>query len=643
MMLIQGMLDGLRPPPRLLPTEWADQHRYLSSKASAEPGRWRTSRTPYLAEIMDNFAPYSPVQEVVFMKGAQIGATEVLYNIMGFYIDIDPCPILAVMPTEGTAKKNTKLRFQPMVDASPTLLKKVGVGKSRKASNTLQQKDFPGGAIVFGGANSAASLRSLPIRVLLLDELDAYPSDLDGEGSPVELAKARTSTFANKKVAYVSTPTDEDNSLIEAYFKASDQRYYHVPCPHCGTMQALEPENLVYDSSQKMIQEAHYQCAGCDELIEERYKTKMLALGEWVVTNPVMASKLRRGYHLNSLYSPYGWKSWREIAQQIVDAERENSDEKRKVVVNTVFGRTVKNKSITPKPQVLFDRAGGYRRGEVPEEVAMLTCGVDVQKDRLELEIVGWGDRRQSWSIDYIEIPGETDQPQVWDNLTRILYRTWTRKDGVELGLSKMAVDSGYNTQHVYNWCRLHPMSLVIAVKGSSNTRQTSILRKGTAVDVDNTGRKIDDVSFWNLGVDMLKAEVYGHLNAELNPDASKPMGWCFFPGGYALEYYRMLCAEKRVLQKDNKGYTRWYWQKIRPRNEAFDCRVYARAAAHLAGVDRWNARDWESERRNGYVPPKPANLEKLMMTPIVEHAPEPLVRTPKPPRKRRKSSFWEK
>ena len=230
--------------------------------------------------------------------------------------------------------------------------------KTRSSSNTMTQKSFPGGAIIFGGANSPASLRSLPIKVLLMDEIDAYPPDLDGEGSPVELAKTRTSTFgSSKKIAYVSTPTDEDTSLIAEYFKASDMRYYHVPCPHCGLMQRLVWARMIYDSEVREIKDVKYQCVGCEELIEERHKSKMLAQGVWTVTNPEAASKTRRGYHLSSLYSPLGWKSWADIANQVETAERENDDAKRKVVVNTVFGETTKNKSITPKPQRLYDRA----------------------------------------------------------------------------------------------------------------------------------------------------------------------------------------------------------------------------------------------------------------------------------------------
>ena len=637
---LNGFFDGLRPPPRLTPTQWADKHRVLSSKASAEPGLWRTSKTPYLAEIMDNFDAHSPVKEVIFQKGAQIGATEVLYNIMGYFIDVNPGPILSVMPTLGMSEQNTKMRFSPMVEASPTLLEKVGKGKTRSSSNTMTQKSFPGGAIIFGGANSPASLRSLPIKVLLMDEIDAYPPDLDGEGSPVELAKTRTSTFgSSKKIAYVSTPTDEDTSLIAEYFKASDMRYYHVPCPHCGLMQRLVWARMIYDSEVREIKDVKYQCVGCEELIEERHKSKMLAQGVWTVTNPEAASKTRRGYHLSSLYSPLGWKSWADIANQVETAERENDDAKRKVVVNTVFGETTKNKSITPKPQRLYDRAGGYARGEIPDGAAILTAGVDVQKNRLEVEVVGWGYMGRSWSIDYHEIPGDTTQPHVWDELTRLLYRTWTRPDGRELGLSKMAVDSGYNTVQVYDWCRRHSSALVMAIKGQDNSKQSTILRASQAVDLTGNGKKIAGVGLWTIGVDLIKSGVYVKLNQDLDSQGTPPSGYCHFPDGYPMEYYNMLCAERRVARKDTRGYLKWTWEKLRPRNEAFDCRVYARAAVHLVGVDRWAESDWDVEMRTGYTPPKPSNMDLVYLTKPDMREPEPAVKKAK--KRRRPSSHW--
>ena len=603
---LAGLYDGLRPPERVTPSEWADRYRFLSSKASAEPGRWKTSRTPYLREPMDCFDNYSPVEEVVFMKGAQIGATEALYNIMAYYIDVAPGPILSVMPTESTSKKNTRLRFNPMVAATPRLSEKIGASKSRDASNTIHQKDFPGGAIIFGIATSAPSLRSLPIRVLLMDEIDGYPNDVAGEGSPVNLAVVRTTTFSNRKIAYTSTPTEEDTSKIAAEFENSDQRYYHVPCPHCGSFQKLVWSQIRYDETARRITDATYECIDCGEQIEERFKTQMFAAGEWVPENPALLSKTRRGYHLSGLYSPHGWQSWAQLAQKYETAKRENSDEKMRVFINTALGETVKTVSVTPKPQRLYDRAGGYARGTLPQEAALLTAGVDVQQQRIEAEVVAWSDRGQSWSIDYYILHGDTTQPEVWAQLTRVLYRTWKRPDGREIGLSKMAVDSGYNTQEVYNWCRHHSPALVMAVKGQDHTKQSTMIRASQAVDVTGSGKKIPGVGLWTIGVDLIKSEVYAKLLLELNADGEYPIGYCHFPDGYPLDYYKMLCAERREARKDSKGYLRYSWVKTQPRNESFDCRVYARAAVHLVGVDRWTAEDWRQEHEQGYTPPNP-------------------------------------
>ena len=217
--------DGLRPDPTLTVSAWADRHRVLSPRGANEAGPWRTSRTPYLKEIMDHLSPSHPCQRVVFMKGAQTGGTEAGNNFLGYVIHHAPGPMLAVQPTVELAKRFSQQRVEPLIEASPMLRERVAPARSRDCGNTVLSKTFPGGILVLTGANSAVGLRSMPARYLFLDEVDAYPPSADEEGDPVALAEARTRTFAwRRKVFLVSTPTIKGTSRIEREYEASDQR-----------------------------------------------------------------------------------------------------------------------------------------------------------------------------------------------------------------------------------------------------------------------------------------------------------------------------------------------------------------------------------------------------------------------------------
>ena len=272
-----AFLEGLTPDPLLTVSEWSDRYRYLSQRASAEPGRWRTSRTPYLKEIMDCLSATSPVQVVTFIKGAQLGGSEAGSNWIGYIVDYAPGPIMNVQPTVEMAKRNSKQRIEPLIQDSPRLREKIKPSRSKDSGNTILAKEFPGGLLVMTGANSAVGLRSLPARYLFLDEVDAYPGDVDGEGDPVALAEARARTFARRKILKVSTPTIQGRSRIESSYEQSDQRKYHVPCPHCGHYQDLIWSRVKWEKEKP--QTAVYQCSGCEQPIQEHHKTEMLANG----------------------------------------------------------------------------------------------------------------------------------------------------------------------------------------------------------------------------------------------------------------------------------------------------------------------------------------------------------------------------
>ena len=334
----KGFSDGIRPDPVLSCSEWADRHRFLSQRASAEPGRWLTSRTPYLRELMDCMSSADPTERVVFMKGAQVGGTEAINCAIAYWIDASPGPILAVSPSLEMAKRNSRTRIDPMIDECPRLKEKVRDPKSRDSGNSMFQKLFPGGVLVLAGSNSAASLRSMPARFCVFDELDAAPGDLDGEGSPLDLAEARTRTFKRRKVMVVSTPTLANRSPIEREFLNGDMRFFQVPCVHCGTYQKLVWEQLKWVDDDPDT--TRYVCEHCGGHLDEHHKTAMLDAGQWVAENPEASF---RSYHLSSLYSPLGWFSWKNCVEAYLKAKR--SEAALKVFTNTILGLTYAEKS----------------------------------------------------------------------------------------------------------------------------------------------------------------------------------------------------------------------------------------------------------------------------------------------------------
>jgi phage terminase large subunit GpA-like protein len=583
---VPALREGFRPDPLLAVSEWADQHRYLSQRASAEPGRWRTNRTPYLQEIMDSLGATSSTEKVVFVKGAQVGGTEAGNNWIGYTIDLTPAPMLVIQPTVDIAKRFSRQRLQPLIDETPRLREKVKPARERDSGNSVLSKEFPGGIVLLAGANSAAGLRSMPIARLFADEVDAYPGDVEGEGDPIALAEARTRTFSRRKILLVSTPTIAGTSRIWREWELSDQRRYHVPCPHCGAHQPIAWDRIRYDDNDPSIPPV-LMCEHCGTGIEERYKPRMLAEGQWIPENPDSAV---RGYHLSSLYSPLGWFSWGDAVRMWREAQ--NSQDQLRVFVNTVLGEVWAERGDAPEWEQLYRRRENYDIATVPAGGLVLTAGVDVQSDRIELEVVAWGPGLESWSVEYVVIQGDTASAAPWAELARQLERTYPRQDGGELPVSKVCVDTGYNTATVYAWCRQQPASRVLPIKGRDAL--TTILGTPSSVDVNVRGKTIKGgVRLWPVGVSVAKTELYGWLRQEPPLSAAEPFprGFCHFPQ-YGEEYFQMLTAEELQMRLV-KGFRRYDWVKTRPRNEALDCRVYARAAATAMGLDRWPAERW--------------------------------------------------
>lgn len=595
--LLRAWSRGIRPDPDLTVSEWADKHRWLSSRASAEPGRYRTARTPYMREIMDALSPASPVQRVVFMKAAQVGATEAGNCFIGFVMHHAPGPMLAVQPTVELAKRNSRQRIDPLIEESPELRERIKPARSRDAGNTMLSKEFAGGILIMTGANSAVGLRSTPARYLFLDEVDAYPASADEEGDPVSLAEARSLTFAHRRKALlISTPTIRGLSRIEREFEASDQRRYYVPCPHCGQEQWLRFERLRWNKGQP--ETAEYHCEGCEASIAEHHKTAMLAAGEWRATAQ-SSDPHTVGYHLSALYSPIGWLSWARIARAWEAAQ--GNDEAMRAFRNTILGETWFETGEAPDWQRLAERREEWKPSTVPAGGMFLTAGADVQKDRIEVDVWAWGRGLESWLIDHIVLEGGPGDPACWHKLSDLLGRTWQHASGTAMTIARLAIDTGYETSAVYGWARQVGFGQVAPVKGLEGFNRASPVSGPTYVDATIGGKRLRrGARLWTVATSTFKTETYRFLRQdrptpeEIAAGASFPAGTVHLPGWADSEWLKQLTAEQLVTVKTKRGFTKLEWQKLRERNEALDCRVYARAAAWILGADRWSNARWD-------------------------------------------------
>ena len=553
--------EATRPDPLRSIPEWADECRYLDSSASPEPGLWRTDRVPYLREIMECLSPHSEVQICALMCSAQIAKTEAGINMIMHSIDDSPGPCMIVQPREIDAENFTKIRLKRSFNASPTVREKVRSGDD---DPTLTLFTFPGGVLKLVGAQSAAGLRSMPVRRVFFDELDGAPDNVEGEGDPVELVMARTQNFPNRKVYICSTPTYHGASKIQREYELGDQRLYHVPCPLCGSFQLLQWERVRYERENPAG--AWLQCEHCDGRIENHHKTWMLARGEWRPTNPDRTDKLRRSYHISALYAPHGWISWGDIANKVQKSKGDPNKERS--VANLVFG--IPYKPETGAGLSADDLAGGATDwgANVPGKVCLLTAGVDTQDDRLAVEIVGWGIGEESWSLAYLEIEGDPELPNVWAELDRVLDADYRRDDGVILNVAMTCVDSaGHRTAAVYDYTKRRRDRPRLAIVGRSNP--DSMFRPIFAAKARRSQR--GRAKFYVVGTDTAKEQIYGRLGFS----KGQP-GYCHFPKGRPKSYFEGLVCERFELTRRGRK----AWKKPDgARNEPLDCRVYACAA----------------------------------------------------------------
>tara|TARA_R110000824_G_scaffold44389_1_gene129140 strand:+ start:1695 stop:3488 length:1794 start_codon:yes stop_codon:yes gene_type:complete len=547
-----------RPPPTLKISEWADSHRRLSPESSAEAGKWYTTRAEYQREIMDTFNDPN-IQRIVVMSSSQVGKTELVLNAIAYYMDQDPSPLLVVQPTLAMAQSFSKDRLAAMIRDSKKIKDLVADARSRDSSNTVLHKKFPGGHLSLVGSNSAAGLASRPIRILLLDEVDRYELSAGSEGSPTDLAIARTKTFWNRKIYMCSTPTIKGISKIEAAFEESDKRYFMVPCPECEVKQRLLWKNVVWDEDKP--ETAHYVCQECGSVINESKKPWMLKHGEWQATETSIDTA---GFHISELYSP--WSTWASMAINFLEAKK--MPEMLKTFINTSLGESWEEQGDGVEHEGLLAKRLNYDPLTLPEDILVATCGVDTQKDRLEAQVMGWGQNYEAWVIEYKVFWGDPNGVNVWNELDLYLKSRFKTESGRSISIAATCCDSGgHHTNMVYAFTKPRQGRRIFAIKGASVAGKP-IVSKPSYVGKTQT-------ALYTVGTDTAKENIFARLNAE---DGHETL---HFPMDLEEEYFKQLTAEKRIT-KWIRGRKTLAWKQIRPRNEALDVTVYNFAAIYI-------------------------------------------------------------
>lgn len=562
------------PPAILTLSEWADLYAYVPPEAGAFPGKFLTESAEYQRGIQDAITDPT-IETIVQMMCSQSGKTQIQLNTVGYYSHHEPSPILFVQASEGEAEKFSKNRVAKMIRSTPVLRKLFPSPRARDSGNTLLNKEFPGGVLVLAGANAPAGLASMPVRILEMDEVDRYPESAGTEGDPVDLAMRRTSTFWNKKHILASTPGIKNLSRIEKAEEDSDRRRYFVPCPHCGTMQQLLWTRLQYTQEKGVengrVLEIFYACVeGCE--IRERSKHEMIRQGEWRAT-AVSRDGKTAGFHLNALYPP--WLRWTDLVNEWLAAK--TSLERRKTFINTRLAETWEIRGKGANIHELEKRKAAENYAELlPAGVLFLTAGADVQDDRLEVSIWGWGMDEQRWVIDHQIFRGDPSLPEVlegklnplspWAALESYLRRAWDHELGARMTVSCALVDSGgHHTARVYAFCKKHQARRWFAIVGRSGIGKTLVSR--------GSEQGPSHAMLYTVGTDTAKEDVYTSFNV-----AAPGAGYTHFSANLEPEYFRQVSSEQLVKVKRD-FVTTLRWIKKGDRNEALDCAVYARAA----------------------------------------------------------------
>ena len=586
--------QALQPLPNLTVSDWADAYRRLSAEASAEPGRWRTDRAPYQREIMNAFT-VARVWKIVVMSASQIGKSDIMNNVIGRYSHLAPAPIMMIQPTIEMAQDYSKSRIAPMIRDTKVLCEIYRDVKTRETGNTILSKIFPGGRLIMGGANSPAGLASRPIKILLADEVDRFPDSAGTEGDPVDLAAKRMTTFWDKRLGLFSTPTIAGESRIaDEYLQGTQEEWQHE-CPNCHEYHLLTHRQMVTDHQTKTdkkgnkhatVYSVKWRCPECGFSFTEEQMRR--APQKYVAQNASALSKGVRSFFVNCWASP--WLTWAAVMQEWLEAE--GDPEREKVVVNTRFGEPYERKGAFDSTDAFLQRREPYN-AELPDGVLILTAAVDVQDNRLEYEICGWGKGEECWGIKKGIILGVPENPEVWAALDEQLDREYRFKNGTGLIVPRTFIDSGgHYTKEVYAYSLRRLARQCFAVKGAS-TAGVPIIHKYAKVTTIR-GRTIPLVligtdSGKQYVMDRLSISVPGpkYFHFPLDKQENEAVSEILWNRGYDDIYFRGLIAEQKVARKKN-GRVVWQWENIAKdkRNEPLDLRVYNLACLHSMNVD---------------------------------------------------------
>ena len=542
-------------------SEWADQNRVLSSETSASPGKWVTYS--FQKEMMDAFSD-PLVEQVVIMSGSQLGKTEILLNVLGYHIDLDPSPIMIIQPTLTMAGTFSKNRITPMIRDSKKLSNKVKDPRSRDSGNTVYSKSFTGGSLDLIGSNSPSSASSRPVRILLCDEVDRY-STATTEGDIIGLGKRRTSNFFNRKIGMVSTPTIKGNSRIQQFYEQGDQRKFYVRCPDCNDETLLEWKDVHFQKDNGILKDAHIVCKGCGSAWDDSKRVHAISNGYW---KPNAEFNGTRSFWISGLYSM--WNSTYEQANYFHQAK--DLPETLRVFINTVLaetwdedaGESVDSYKLKERAEELGD--------QLPRDVVILVAGIDTQDDRLEITVGGFTRDESLYIIAHDVLYGDPSGHQLWQDLDDYLDRVYKHPLGVEMTVRGSCIDSGgHHTSQVYSYVRKNAHRRVFAIKGVGGESRPLVGRPSK----NNIGK----VRLFPIGSDTVKSLIYGRLKIE---DGA---GMIHFNSILDDEYFEQLTSERRV-ERITKGVKRTEWRKIRARNEAWDCLQYLFGAYHILNVN---------------------------------------------------------
>jgi len=504
------------------------------------------------------------IREVVVMAGAQLGKSEAILNIIGYHIENDPSPILVLQPTVEMAQSFSKDRVaNGLIRSTPCLREKVKDPRSRDSGNTTLHKVFPGGALTLVGANSPAGLASRPIRLVLCDEVDRYPTSAGSEGDPIQLARKRANTFWNRKIVMVSTPTNKGASRIEEAFEESDQRRYYVPCKHCHHEQKMIWQNVRWQEGDP--DSAAYACNACGVLWTDSDRRWSIRNGRWVAEAEF---KGIAGFYINGLYSP-----WTPLADGVRDfLSMKKNPEQLRVWTNTYLGESWEDAGEQVDDFSLYERREDFEEA-VPEEVVFITAGVDVQDNRLEASIIGWARDQESYVIDHKVLYGDPSTPQLWTQLDSLVNKTYETYDGRQMAIRATCIDSGgHFTNSVYQYAKKNAGKRIFAIKGVGG--------EGKPIAGRPTKNNVARCPLFPIGVDTVKDLLFARMRIE-EPGA----GYIHFNSHLDDEYFRQLMAEK-IVTRFHRGFKKRVFQKVRARNEALDCFVYAIGAYAILNID---------------------------------------------------------